>query len=197
MEKKLTFQSPKTIYFGKDTLADIKKEGSILGEKVLLITDQVMQDLGYVESLEKCLNPSQVRLVIYDAIDSEPTDQHVYEAVKLFKGEHCDAVVSLGGGSCIDAAKAVSILVTNDLKVEDLLHHQDAIKHPPVPHIAIPTTAGTGSEVTDVIVITHLESMVKMMMKHPFFIPQVAIIDPLLTVSCPPSVVAGTGVDAF
>src|SRR5690625_849833 len=196
MKQTFTFHSPPTIHFGIGALAKIKEAAPVLGKKALIISDETMRKLGHLETCQKHLNQIGVSPVIYDSVNSEPTDQHVAEAVQLFKRESCQSVLSLGGGSCIVAAKAVAILATNPLNVADLMD-QRRIKNKPVSHIALPTTAGTGSEVTDVIVITHTDTQVKLMMKHSLFVPEVAIVDPKLTLSCPETVVAGTGIDAF
>lgn len=106
-------------------------------------------------------------------------------------------MISLGGGSCIDSAKAISILATNGGCIEDYLGSGKIARSKPIPHIAIPTTAGTGSEATDVTIITNKNTDVKMMIKQPALMPAAAIVDPLLSISSPPHVTAATGVDAL
>lgn len=193
----IAFYSPQTIHFGFDTLEKVGQEAKDLGSKALLITDEMMNKVGYVETCQNYLQEVNVAATVYQGVNSEPNDKHVYEALQLYKENDCEFIISLGGGSCIDTAKAVSVLVYNDFQVEKLLEKDLTIENEPVAHIAIPTTAGTGSEVTDATVITHTETDVKMMMKRPIFLPKVAIVDPNLTRSCPQGVIAGTGVDAF
>lgn len=197
MGEMITFSSPKTIHFGFGSLHKVAVEANKLGGKALVITDEVMCDVGHIEKCEQILHDANIATYVYSGIHSEPTDAFVYEALTLFQEQGADVIISLGGGSCIDAAKAVSVLATNDIPIDTLVKQNWKLDHQPIDHIAIPTTAGTGSEVTDVTVITHTESQVKMMMKNHVFIPTVAIVDPQLTLSCPPSVVVGTGVDAF
>ncbi|CAM5214828.1 Alcohol dehydrogenase class IV OS=Ureibacillus acetophenoni OX=614649 GN=SAMN05877842_11786 PE=3 SV=1 [Ureibacillus acetophenoni] len=105
-------------------------------------------------------------------------------------------IVAIGGGSCIDV-KAVAVLATNGGYIGDYMGGKTPIQHAPIPLIAIPTTAGPGSEVTNVTVITNTSEDIKMMIKHNAFLPKVAIVDPLLTTSSPPSVTAATGIDAL
>ena len=142
------------------------------------------------------LNKKGIIVSTYNKVDAEPTNIHVLEALSLCKEEKCDFIIGIGGGSCIDAAKAVAVLYTNGGEVEDYVQKDIEIENNPLPLIAIPTTSGTGSEVTSVAVITN-KNRCKMMMKHPSFIPKVAIIDPVLTSSLPPQITAATGIDAL
>ncbi len=116
---------------------------------------------------------------------------------ELLRKTDCDVVISIGGGSCIDTAKAIAVLATNGGYIGDYRANRLIAKKAPLPHLAVPTTAGTGSEATDVTVITNTVDDVKMMMKQPAFMPDVAIVDPLLTLSSPEHVTAATGVDAL
>jgi alcohol dehydrogenase len=106
-------------------------------------------------------------------------------------------VISLGGGSCMDTAKAIAVLAANGGYIGDYRQQKKVANQPSLPHIAIPTTGGTGSEATDVTIITNTTNEVKMMIKQPAFMPAAAIVDPLLTISTPPNVTAATGVDAL
>ena len=149
-----------------------------------------MEKLGYVEKCMQQLNKKGIIVSTYNKVDAEPTNIHVLEALSLCKEEKCDFIIGIGGGSCIDVfAKAVAVLYTNGGEVEDYVQKDIEIENNPLPLIAIPTTSGTGSEVTSVAVITN-KNRCKMMMKHPSFIPKVAIIDPVLTSSLPPQITA-------
>lgn len=130
-------------------------------------------------------------------MDSETKDTHVEEALAIFKEQSCDLIVALGGGSCIDAAKAVALLATNETELIEYVGGKKEIENDLVPVIAIPTTAGTGSEVTDALVVTHTTKDIKMMIKQPKITPKVAIVDPILTQSAPKMLTVATGIDAL
>lgn len=188
---------PNNILYGKDSFAEIGKLAKDLGQKVLIISDPIMDKIGNVELCEKYLQDEGVPYAKYLGVDSEPTDVHVDEALAICREEVCDVVVAVGGGSCIDTAKAVAVLVTNGGHIRDYYGGKKAFDKKPLPLIAVPTTAGTGSEVTAVTVITDTKHDIKMMLKQPELMPAAAIVDPVLTLSCPPAVTAATGVDAL
>lgn len=191
------FRMPKSVLYGRNSLEKLGEQSKKLGKRAFIVTDIIMEKLGYVEKCIKQLNKKSITVSTYNKVDAEPTNIHVLEALSLCKEEKCDFIIGIGGGSCIDAAKAVAVLYTNGGEVEDYVQKDIEIENNPLPLIAIPTTSGTGSEVTSVAVITNKKTDVKMMMKHPSFIPKVAIIDPVLTSSLPPQITAATGIDAL
>lgn len=191
------FRMPKSVLYGRNSLEKLGEQSKKLGKRAFIVTDTIMEKLGYVEKCIKQLNKKSITVSTYNKVDAEPTNIHVLEALSLCKEEKCDFIIGIGGGSCIDAAKAVAVLYTNGGEVEDYVQKDIEIENNPLPLIAIPTTSGTGSEVTSVAVITNKKTDVKMMMKHPSFIPKVAIIDPVLTSSLPPQITAATGIDAL
>ena len=129
-------------------------------------------------------------------MSTEPTDTIVNEGLSAYKAGKCDMVVALGGGSPIDAGKAIAALATNTAKVAEFMG-LNKIAKPAAPIIAIPTTAGTGSEVTRFTIITDTSRDVKMLIVSDYLMPQAAIVDPLLTLSMPGWVAASTAVDAL
>lgn len=191
------FRMPKSVLYGRNSLEKLGEQSKKLGKRAFIVTDIIMEKLGYVEKCMQQLNKKGIIVSTYNKVDAEPTNIHVLEALSLCKEEKCDFIIGIGGGSCIDAAKAVAVLYTNGGEVEDYVQKDIEIENNPLPLIAIPTTSGTGSEVTSVAVITNKKTDVKMMMKHPSFIPKVAIIDPVLTSSLPPQITAATGIDAL
>lgn len=191
------FRMPKSVLYGRNSLEKLGEQSKKLGKRAFIVTDTIMEKLGYVEKCIQQLNKKSITVSTYNKVDAEPTNIHVLEALSLCKEEKCDFIIGIGGGSCIDAAKAVAVLYTNGGEVEDYVQKDIEIDNNPLPLIAIPTTSGTGSEVTSVAVITNKKTDVKMMMKHPSFIPKVAIIDPVLTSSLPPQITAATGIDAL
>ncbi|MBL4950773.1 iron-containing alcohol dehydrogenase [Neobacillus sp. YIM B02564] len=197
MKNFAVFRTPNSIFYGRNAFDNVGREAAIRGKKALIVSDKIMDQLGNISKCQNLLNQAGVAASVYQGVDSEPTDQYVREALELFQQEQCDLVISLGGGSCIDTAKSVAVLATNGGYIGDYQREKNIVAKPPIPHIAIPTTAGTGSEATDVTVITNTTNDVKMMIKQPAFLPEVAIVDPLLTISSPKAVTAATGVDAL
>ncbi|MYL18655.1 iron-containing alcohol dehydrogenase [Halobacillus litoralis] len=197
MKHYAVFQMPETINYGRGAFQTIGKEASLRGRRALVISDPVMDKLGYVNEGRKYLTESNMESVVYSGVESEPTDVYVTEALQLFRTKQCDVVISLGGGSCIDTAKAVAVLASNEGYIGDYRGGKKTVNVKPAPHLAVPTTAGTGSEATDVTVITNTTDDVKMMIKQPAFMPDVAIVDPALTLSSPKHVTAATGIDAL
>ncbi|MGX2961693.1 iron-containing alcohol dehydrogenase [Peribacillus sp. JNUCC 23] len=197
MEGFAIFRTPQTMIYGRQSVEKVGEEAALRGKKALVISDQVMEGIGYVRQCCQYLEDSGVEHAIYLGVASEPTDQYVSESLEVFEKESCDLIISLGGGSCIDTAKAIAVLATNGGYIGEYMGGRKIADHAPIPHISIPTTAGTGSEATDVTVITNTTDDVKMMIKQPAFMPLVAIVDPLLSVSSPPHITAATGVDAL
>ncbi|MFJ8529038.1 iron-containing alcohol dehydrogenase [Bacillus sp. NPDC094106] len=191
------FRMPKTVLYGRNSLGKLGEQTSKFWKKAFIISDSSMEKLGYIEECIKQLKAKKIEVVTYTNVNAEPTNVHVLEALSICVESNCDFIIGLGGGSCIDAAKAVAVLFTNGGEIEDYVQNHIEIEKEPLPLIAIPTTSGTGSEVTSVAVITNKKTDVKMMIKHPSFTPQVAIIDPVLTRSVPPHITAATGIDAL
>lgn len=195
MEDYHVLTMPQQVIYGRNSLQEVGNQASSLGKKALIISDYTMESVGNVKQCQDYLNEARVEAVIYLEVNTEPTDQHVNEAFELCVDENCDVIIALGGGSCIDTAKAVSVMMTNEGNLEDYVKR--SFPHRGIPVIAIPTTAGTGSEVTKVTVIKNLETEVKMMLADTALTPTVAIVDPILTLTCPKKVTAATGIDAL
>lgn len=191
------FCIPNSVFYGQNSLSQLGEQVKVYGKKVLLISDRIIEKIGHVKTCQNILEEFDVSYILYLDVNTEPTDLHVNEALQLCLKEQCDVIVAIGGGSCIDAAKAVAMLATNEGYIGDYMGGKTQIEKNPIPIIAIPTTAGTGSEVTNVTVITNTREDIKMMIKHPAFLPKVAIVDPMLTTSSPATVTAATGVDAL
>ncbi|MFD2922299.1 iron-containing alcohol dehydrogenase [Halobacillus naozhouensis] len=197
MEKHAVLHMPQTIIYGRHAFEKVGVEVAAKGRKALIISDKVMDRLGNVNDCRNYLSNEYVESTVYLGVESEPTDTYVTEALDLFSKGNCDIVISLGGGSCIDTAKAVAVLATNGGYIGDYMGGTKIAENKPIPHIAIPTTAGTGSEATDATIITNTTNDVKMMIKQPSFMPVVAIVDPLLSLSSPTHVTSATGIDAL
>jgi len=149
-----------------------------------------------LEGITRALTQSRVQFAIYDGVSTEPTVEFVQEGLQYYKESMCDSLIAVGGGSPIDAAKAIAVMVTNAGQIED---YQGLGKIPEKgrPIIAIPTTAGTGSEVTPFTIITDTKRNVKMLVGSPLLIPDVAIVDPVLALTLPQDITVATGIDAL
>ena len=192
-----TFLMPSVLITGSGSSEKVGEESKKLGvKKALIVTDQVMVKLGVLEGVEKALEQTKIPFSIYDAVATEPTVDYVKEGLKSFKDNGCDVLVAVGGGSPIDTAKAIAIMGTNPGSIEDYKGLGKVVKEG-VPLIAIPTTAGTGSEVTQFTIITDTKTNVKMLIGSPFIMAKVAIVDPLLTLSCPRGLTAAVGIDSL
>lgn len=193
----LTFEMPNHVIYGADSLNQLGEVTAQQGKKALIVSDRIMEKIGYVSRCVELLTAAGVESAFYLDANTEPTDVFVAEALAVCQEFQADVIVTIGGGSCIDTAKAVSVVATNGGYIGDYMGGKTMAKVPPIPLIAIPTTAGTGSEATDVTVITNTTADVKMMIKQHAFLPKVAIVDPLLTMSAPKHVTAATGIDAL
>jgi len=192
-----TFLIPPVLITGSGSSEKVGEESKKLGvKKALIVTDQVMVKLGALEGVKKGLEQTKIQFAIYDAVATEPTVDYVKEGLKSFKDNGCDFLIAMGGGSPIDTAKAIAIMATNAGSIEEYKGLGKVTKEG-APLIAIPTTAGTGSEVTQFTIITDTKTDVKMLIGSPLIMPKVAIVDPLLTLSCPRGLTAAVGIDAL
>ncbi len=166
-----------------------------LGKKAMIVTDKVMIDLGNCAKVENALKSQNVTYTIYSEIVGEPTDTMIAKGLEQYKTEGCDFLVALGGGSPIDSMKAIGSLVKNGGNISDYMGKVIDVEMPPM--VAIPTTAGTGSEATQFTIITDTRKDIKMLLKGKCLIPSLAIIDPQFTMTAPPKITAATGLDAL
>ena len=188
-----TVYSPPTLLYGKGAFEEVGTQAKKLGTKALIVSDPIMDNLGFVHKCAALLQEHGISSVSYLGVTSEPVDTYVTEALEVLQHNDCDVIISVGGGSCIDTAKAVAVVATNGGYIGDYMNQKKLASENANPHIAIPTTAGTGSESTNVTVITDTTNDIKMMIKQPAFMPNVAIVDPMLTLTSPPAITAATG----
>jgi len=167
-------------------------EENFKGSRLFLITDQGIMDSGIAD---KVLSQFQ-GIQVFDEVEQNPKFTTINRAGEIVRRMKPDLVIGLGGGSSLDAAKAIALLATNTGNIEDY-EGKGKYKSPPLPVLAIPTTCGTGSEVTWVSVVTHTGRMFKMSIKGSHMFPAAALIDPDLLASLPPPLVASTGMDAL
>jgi len=191
------FDAPSAIVHGggsRQRLPEIAKE--LGGTRVLLVTDPGMIVLGVAEQIRELLTSAGLAVATFDDVQPDPTDVNVAAGVEALQAHRADLVVAVGGGSPIDAAKVIALRTANPGPLADYmgLHR---IKNAGLPLIAVPTTAGTGSEATKVAVITNTARDVKMMMLSTPLMPRVAIADYELTMSMPKPLTAAVGVDTL
>jgi len=191
------FLSPNRILFGIDAVKGLAAEVKQLGgSKVLVVTDPGVVQAGLVEAIKDPLDAEGISFSVYDKVEPEPAARVVEQCTQHLRDENCDVIIGVGGGSSLDVAKGASIMGTNEGKVLDFAG-MDLVPKRGVPKILVPTTAGTGSEVTRVFVMTDEESDLKKAVYSIYALADVAIVDPMMTLSMPPKVTADTGVDAL
>lgn len=165
------------------------------GSRALIVTDQVMIKLHNLDKVTEVLDRAGIAYSVFPGIGGEPTDTMIEAGLNQYKKEHCDFLIALGGGSPIDSMKAIAALVANGGRISDYMGKEIRGNLPK--KVAIPTTAGTGSEATKFTIITDTEKDVKMLLKGDVLMPDLAIIDPQFTITAPPSITAATGLDAL
>lgn len=166
------------------------------GKKALVVTDKGIVNAGLVQPITESLGAEGIEYAVYDGVKPNPTVQVADEGYKQLTTAGCDTVVALGGGSSIDAGKAIAVLATNGGKALDY-EGRDRFTKEPATVIAIPTTCGTGSEVTPGAVLSDEERRIKTVVAGALVRPKIAILDPTLLTTLPAEVTAATGLDAL
>lgn len=189
------FIMPKQVFYGENALNDAASEICALGKKALIVTDPVMVKLGNIKPIEKIFNESGIEYAVFADITGEPTDKMIEAGLAVYKNEGCDFLVAVGGGSPIDAMKAIAAVATSGGSINDYMGK--VITVPTAPMVAVPTTSGTGSEATQFTIITNTEKDIKMLLKGAVLMPDIAVDDPAFTLTAPQSVTAATGLDAL
>lgn len=190
------FASSRRIIFGPGVLREISSFTTDLGSRALVVTGRTTDRAA---PLLDMLDKTGINSELFSVHD-EPTIEIVRQGIKLARREACDIVIGFGGGSPLDTGKAIAALMSNGddpLDFLEVIGSGKPLTQPSVPYIAIPTTAGTGSEVTHNAVLASLKHRVKVSLRSPNLLPRLAIVDPELTYSMPPSVTASTGLDAL
>ena len=194
----INWNYPTTMWFGNGRIDELQKACDTLNiTKPLFVTDSGLAEMGFVKSAFNSLSNA----MFYSDVQGNPSGQNVNGGVKLYEDNHCDGVIAFGGGSGIDAAKAIALVAGQNISVwefEDVGDNwKKANAHIIPPIIAVPTTAGTGSEVGRASVITNTEEASKKIIFHPKMMPSLVISDPELTVGLPANITAWTGMDAL
>ncbi|MGO9245269.1 MAG: iron-containing alcohol dehydrogenase, partial [Verrucomicrobiia bacterium] len=193
------FTTVPRILFGGGRLKEIRAIAPELGKRALVVCGSSVRAVERVQPLFGALTNVGVAYTAF-ATQGEPTIDEVRVGTKQARDEQCDLVIGFGGGSALDTGKAIAALLTNEgdpLDYIEVIGKGQPLTKPSVPYIAIPTTAGTGSEVTRNAVLGLPEHRVKVSLRSPYMLPRVALVDPELTYNLPAEVTAATGLDAL
>jgi len=188
--------APARIVFGEGAVRDVAPAAAAMGRRALVVTGARQERAAPLIAALEAAGVGCVAL----SVPGEPTVDLVREGAQFARGEACDLVVAMGGGSALDAGKALAALLANTgdpLDYLEVVGRGQPLEHTPVPSIAVPTTAGTGSEVTRNAVLASPRHRVKASLRSASMLPRLAVVDPELTWELPPAVTASTGLDAL
>jgi alcohol dehydrogenase len=191
------FHCPTRLFYGRGAAAQVGERLLELGvTKALLVSDAGLEAAGAVAGIADRIREAGIGVALYAKTEPNPTTTNVHAAAELYEREGCDGIVGLGGGSSLDCAKGAGIIVRNGGRIADYRGSGKVAERVP-PLLCIPTTCGTGSEVTSVAVITDPDEDFKVVIVDPKLAADVGLVDPELVRSAPAPVVAATGIDAL
>jgi alcohol dehydrogenase class IV len=194
--KRFEFLLPTRIVFGNDVINQIGDEATRFGKRAFLVTDKGVLGTGYIDKIQRVLQEAHIEVAVFSNVEPNPRDRCVEEGAKEAQQFRADMLVGVGGGSPIDTAKAIGVILQEGGKIQDY-EGLGKVTKPITPLIAVPTTAGTGTEVTFWSVITDTKRKFKMSIGSPLMAARIALVDPMLTVTLPPNITAFTGIDAL
>jgi len=188
---------PQTIRFGVGSLSTLGDEANKLGAKrALIVTDPGVYQSGLVNPVKEQLSKARLSVEVFSGSEPEPTLPKLNLAANELRKGNYDLLVGFGGGSSMDTAKGLSVLLAHGGDGQDYIG-VDKVPGPGIPTFTIPTTAGTGSEVTNIAIFGDPEKELKLAMVSPYLLARLALVDPTLTYGCPPGVTAASGIDAL
>ena len=197
MNRVTLFRTTPRIVMGPGAIGQIGEEvRSLQAKKVLFVTDKGVVKAGLIKAAQEALGKSEVKYAVFDGVESDPRYEIAADCVDLIRREKADLIIGFGGGSPIDIAKAASIMMTNEGPIAKYFG-VDLIPKPGLPTLMVPTTAGTGSEVTPIAILSDEGEKLKKGIVSSYLFPAVAILDPELTRGLPPDITASTGIDAL
>jgi alcohol dehydrogenase class IV len=164
--------------------------------KILIVTDSIIAKLGLLKGLTDALTAGGAEFVVFDEITPDAPIPLIEKGIAFYQANHCDAIVAFGGGSSMDASKAIAVAIANPKPLRQLAGYLKGLRTP-IKIYAVPTTAGTGSEVTVAAVISDPDNHKKLVIVDPRMVPKMAALDPLLMTGLPPHITAATGIDAL
>ena len=197
----MQFNFPTILLFGENSVSKLPKaiKKKNLG-RLLLVTDPGLVEIGIAGTIMEKLTSAKLDIKIFDSVHPNPLEEDITLGVEAYKSGYCEGIIALGGGSSMDVAKTIRFMAVHKpplSQYDDAIGGDAKIVNPMPPLFAIPTTAGTGSEVGRSSVITIEETGCKTIFFHPELMPNIAVLDPALTIGLPPQITAATGVDAF
>lgn len=190
------FVAPEFVFGAGAAMLSGQFAANLSVKKALVVSDAMLERLGTVGNIIDCLRAEGVECVTYTGVTPNPRDTEVMLGAEIYRREGCDAIVAVGGGSPMDCAKAIGIVCTNNQHVLEF-EGVDKVRHPGPPLICIPTTAGTAADVSQFCIINATERKVKIAIVSKTMIPDVALIDPMLTLTMDEKLTAHTGLDAL
>lgn len=195
------FNYPTTILFGEGSLTEAAKRIKAMGlKRPLIVTDQTLVKVGIADEVKGVLSSAGLECTMFADVHPNPIEDDVEKGAAVYRDAKCDSVVAVGGGSPMDAAKVIMLRVVHSEPLEifdDAIGGDKLITNPLPPLFAVPTTAGTGSEVGRAGVIIMKKTNNKTIFFHPTMLPKIAVLEPRLTADLPAGVTAATGIDAF
>ena len=199
---KINWNYPTTMWVGENRVKDLPSACKNLNiQRPLLVTDNGLSKSLLISNILKLIKEKNISVEVFSNVIGNPTGTNVVEGVDFFKKNNCDGVIAFGGGSAIDVGKAIAFMSGQTLSIWDFEDVSDNWKKADskkvAPIVAIPTTAGTGSETGRASVILNEKTSEKKIIFHPKFLPSIVILDPILTIGLPPKITAATGMDAL
>ncbi|MBW1780929.1 MAG: iron-containing alcohol dehydrogenase [Deltaproteobacteria bacterium] len=197
MNKVSIFRTTPRIVMGPGALNQLAEEVRLLKtKKVLFVSDKGLMEAGLLKTAQDVLDNSNIEHTIFHDVEPDPRYEIVEACVNMVKRENADLLIGFGGGSPIDIAKSAAIMATNEGSIANYFGI-DLVPNPGLPTIMIPTTAGTGSEATPIVILSDESEKLKKGVVSPYLFPSVALLDPELTLGLPPDITAATGMDAL
>lgn len=197
MDRIRLFRTTPRIVMGPGAIGQIGDEiREMKAKKVLLVTDKGIMEAGLIKPALESLEKSEIDHAVFDGVEPDPRYEIAADCISMIRREKADLVIGFGGGSAIDIAKSAAIMATNEAPIAEYFGI-DLIPKPGLPTVMVPTTAGTGSEVTPIAILSDEGEKLKKGIVSPYLFPSVAILDPELTLGLPPNITASTGMDAL
>ena len=189
------FKTANDVYLGDGALNASEEKIIKLGKKALIVTGGSMIKQGHINTIIELLERNGIAYAVYNGIDNEPDDLMINDGLEVYQKEKCNFLIGFGGGSQLDGAKAIAILVNGKGKLSDYMGKNINHKIPPL--VMIPSTSGTGSETTPFTIINDNETNIKMLLKGDSLWPNLAIVEPSFSYNMPKNVTASSGLDAL
>ena len=185
------------IIFGRGSIVHLASCAKRLGgRRVLLVSDQGLVAAGWVDRIMEILRDNGLEWIYYDSVNSNPRDYQIHEGAEIYVRERCDVIIAVGGGSPMDAAKGIATIVGNGGRISDY-EGANRIMRPLPPMIFLPTTAGSGSDISQFCIITDVERQLKMSIISRSLVPNISIIDPLILLTKSEKLIITSAIDAF